>query len=411
MTDVKKIALIPFIAFGIISCNHDPDTNLQVSEKGDNNVLEVIDLVKNFEKAAQTKSGNNYTDNEEIVVNSWKKTTYTFPVAANPVIKTLSSDAPDSTNVDLYFVTFNKGNHEGYSIACSDDRINRIYAYTEAGHISDTTNNMALARIIELIPNIVKQDLQKYYSSESLTKAASTYINYGPYLRTLWYQGPPFNNLLPLCNKGKEWLKGHVPAGCVAIATAQVIAYYQKFKGSYYGNANIDFNNLTWPGIIDDDDIFETRKMQAARFVKEVGTFCQIRYNCEDDKVSGSSQIASAALYLTDQGYSCRVVKDANIDLYQLYLNLSKKNVHLTGGNQKLKHSPGHAWVWDGIRGNLSGTTLTNVLLHCNWGNGTLEGRYDQDWSNGWFASYEQPVPSEPPFLDNNQQCYITNYK
>lgn len=373
-------------------------------------MLEVINLVKNFEITAQTKSGNNSTDDEEIIINNWEKTTYTFPVAANPLIHSLSSDAPDSTNVDLYFITFQKGEQEGYSIACSDERINRIYAYTEAGHISDTTNNIALARIIELIPNIVKLDLQKYYCNELQTKATSTYISYGPYLKTLWHQGPPFNNLLPLCDKADSWLNGRVPAGCVAIATAQTIAYYQKFKGSYYGNANIDFNDLTFPGVIYDNDPFETRQMQAARFIKEVGTFCQIKYNCEDDKVSGSSQIASAALYLTEQGYSCRVVKNANVDLYQLYLNLSKKNVHLTGGNQKLKGSPGHAWVWDGIRGNLSGTTLTNVLLHCNWGNSTEEGS-TENWSNGWFASYEQPIPSEPPFLDNNQQCYITNYK
>lgn len=41
MINVNKIALIPFIAFGIISCTHDPDTTFQVSDKGNNDVLEV----------------------------------------------------------------------------------------------------------------------------------------------------------------------------------------------------------------------------------------------------------------------------------------------------------------------------------------------------------------------------------
>jgi hypothetical protein len=47
----------------------------------------------------------------------------------------------------------------------------------------------------------------------------------GPLLQVEWGQGYPYNKFCP--DSGCTNYYGHVPAGCVAVATAQIMSYHQ----------------------------------------------------------------------------------------------------------------------------------------------------------------------------------------
>lgn len=405
MNNSKIVAIISIIALSVTSCNNDKDFLSSNSLDEEEPSVEVLDLVKNFEKTSQTKSGKAYSD-DNIVIDNYEKSTYTFPIASNIQTKTSNVNMPDSASIDLYLVTFHKGNKVGFSIATANDKIKRIYAYTEEGIISDTINNPAMAYVISYIPKIVEQDLQKYYNNSETKGVTSTYVNIGPFLKTRWTQAAPYNNLISLCQYMVGSYNGHNAVGCGGTATAQIIAYYKKFEGTYFGNTNIDFDNLTKDPFIQTHD---TRATQVARFVREVAIRCATVWTCDNSDTSGgATNISNTYLLLKELGYSVTLKEHKEIDLYQLYQNLQKKNVHLTRGNGKNKNM-GHQWVWDGIRGDLSGTTFSNVLLHCNWGNSSSENP-SVSWGNGWYATYEQPY-GQNNYSENNSQCYISNYK
>ena len=159
--------------------------------------------------------------------------------------KSTSTDFSDSTSVDLYYVNFKKGNKTGFSIATSDKRLNRVYAYTDCANIEDTAKFEPLKDAIEVIPQVIEEDLKTYYDSPA-TKASTTEIAIGPLLKTRWEQGYPYNKEIAHCEQLDGGIyNGHFPLGCVPVATAQVIAYYKKFSGTYFGNDKIDFDRLT----------------------------------------------------------------------------------------------------------------------------------------------------------------------
>lgn len=406
MNKLKIVAIISVIVLSVTSCNNDKDYLSSEDLDQKDPFIEVVDLVRNFEKTSQTKSGNVYSDSEDIVIDNYEKSTYTLPLISNIQTKALNVDIPDSASIDLYLVNFHKAGKAGFSIATADERIRRIYAYTEEGLISDTLDNPAMSYVIRCIPEIVVQDLQKYYNSLGTKAVTSTYVNIGPFLKTRWTQAAPYNNLISLCQYSGGQYNGHNAVGCVGTATAQIIAYYRKFQGTYVGNTNIDFDNLTKDPYIGSSD---SRAIQVARFVREVAIRCAMVWSCDDsDNWGGGTEISDAYLLLKELGYSVDLKEHEEINLYRLYQNFQKKNVHLTRGNVKGKKI-GHAWFWDGIRGDLSGTTFNNVLLHCNWGNSSAENP-NVSWGNGWYATYEQPH-GQSNYSENNSQCYISNYK
>ena len=98
-------------------------------------------------------------------------------------------------------------------------------------------------------------------------------------------------------------------------------------------------------------------------------------------------------------GYPCSLDIDENININTLYNNLKNGNPHITSGFRNSPERVGHAWIWDGMRGYVNGSTITLDAIHCNWG-----------WnsSNGWYTSYEQPFPDVESYYDDNCQLYIT---
>ncbi len=217
------------------SCTEDTLTQNESSGENKNVTVEqsnVLNLIKEFANSVNSENALRSSSGDEFTVETITKKTYSFDMDKNIVTKSTSQyikDVPDNATIDLYTVIFTKGDKKGFSIASADEKVERVYAYTESGQLSDTTYNFGLSLTLSAIPSIIEQDLNKYYGgvtkqrADSLREEMYGTVNIGPLLGTEWNQTFPYNRY---CPGGCEWTEayqGLCPAGCVAITMAQVM--------------------------------------------------------------------------------------------------------------------------------------------------------------------------------------------
>jgi len=174
-------------------------------------------------------------------------------------------------------------------------------------------------------------------------------------LKTEWHQGSPYNSALDDCGCTGSDLYGRPPAGCVAIATAQVMRYYEYPKGY---------------------DYFYTSEQ--ARLVKDVGEALNTSYKCSG---SGSYPDRIPNVLKNIFGYSSANHKngfDSSLVVSQLRNN---RPVILAGSKSTTWsfigiHGDGHVWVCDGYR-TLENCHARALYFHMNWG-----------WGAGWNNLY-----------------------
>jgi len=110
----------------------------------------VINLIKDFSLMAN--NGNVISKaTSNFVVNSITKKTITC------FIEAAKARSTESTSVDIYSVEFTKDGQKGFSIATDDDRLNRIFAYSENGELGDTIFNDGLKMFVN---GIVKMNFR-----------------------------------------------------------------------------------------------------------------------------------------------------------------------------------------------------------------------------------------------------------
>ncbi len=297
----------------------------------------------------------------------------------------------DAEYFDMATVEFSVGDSQGYAVLSDDPRINQIYFFTEEGSISDTANIKPLKHLIDMAPVFASQrispegplPLEPYPGDPDPDPVTPPDYTVNPITTTKWGQWYPYNYYGKACSCSScsdYYYKGHNPIGCVAVATAQAIAKCGKFHGTFYGNKNIDFADLTRYSTPT-----TSQYTQIAHFFHEVALCCQIKFGC-----SGSgSTIKAAYQYLKDLGYSCTYYEGSIIS--------STVETNLRAGRPHLIAGGGHMWLIDGIK-RISGYYYYN----CNWG-----------WSgssNGW--SYGNPYTAttssgKEEYSSNLRQLYI----
>ena len=137
--------------------------------------------------------------------------------------------------VDYY--VFNNDNGNGFVIVSGDDRVKPILAYSTSGcfdpnDIADGFN-FTLNGFREEIQYVRENDIEATADIDAEWKsvAETGYINnvskgraiVGPLLQTTWHQNFPYNSQCPEDAGGSG---GHVYAGCVATAMAQVMKFW-----------------------------------------------------------------------------------------------------------------------------------------------------------------------------------------
>ena len=157
------------------------------------------------------------------------------------IVKTIESVYTYKTTDDknaFYAINYEEG---GFTVVSADDRVSPILAFSEEGKFSNNIDEIPdpvvswIEEERESIKDIKDSNLTQLpeihlewdyllTTSGNPNLCETLFLQKGPLLQTEWGQGEGFNNLIPYpCASGN----GHVPAGCVPVAMAQVMKYYQ----------------------------------------------------------------------------------------------------------------------------------------------------------------------------------------
>lgn len=201
-------------------------------------------------------------------------------------------------------------------------------------------------------------------------------VSKGPLLSTTWDQLCVYNELCPsVCTS----YCGHVQAGCVATAMAQVLKYWQ--YSSAYDWASMQ--NIYYP-----NDFGKTGALEVARLMRDAGGSVHMNYGCDDGSGASMSSVSSA--FHNSFGYSSGGVKDAFINrIDNIKSNLlNNQPVIFSGCRERIFgiSYKCHAWVCDGFMESydcVSGYGWLSFSMNWGW-NGSFNGFYGiSSWTPG----------------------------
>lgn len=218
-----------------------------------------------------------------------------------------------------------------------------------------------------------------------------------PLLKTTWAQGKPFNEQCPT-KKDKYGVEQRCPVGCVALALAQIMKYYnypemgqgsKTYKPLFGGgdlSANFGETKYLWDKMRDKYFSLASYRNYSDEEADAVSTLCfhvgvsvGMMY-----QLSGSSAFAYGNIprdmveNFRYDGEKIRYLKRADYTKKQwmdlIFTELSEGRPVFYSGNSPAQG--GHAWVVDGY--NATGE------VHINWGwCGKSDGYFDIDLSMG----------------------------
>lgn len=260
-----------------------------------------------------------------------------------------------------------------------DDAKNQIYdiqiSYIEQTPKEKIAWELVQQSIINEVNSTKNEPIEDCYEhTEIYTK--------GPLTSTLWYQTGGFNDALPYITcSGSNF---QVYAGCVPIAMAQIMKYYQHPSNYNWSSMPLTYATSTTANFIEDihDAIGNVYSGEPS-------------YDCDGTGVSSSADMGNVLKtqfsysYATKADYSYSTVK-SNIS--------SNRPVILSGSN----NNSGHMWVCDGYRTSTyyfeDCTAVGYLHLYMKWG--WYNGQY-----NGWYA-YNNFNPGNTNYNSNKKMIY-----
>lgn len=328
-----------------------------------------------------------------------------------PVVSYKSGATRSMSAADTLMYLVNFDNEQGFAFLGADDRIDGVLALIDAGSLSmdDYLSKSYLEDlgtdfdIFGSVEAYAKKGVQTpAYGVPAMAAATKKY--YGewipeifnePFLTTSWHQGTPFNDLCPVKNGKRS------PAGCVAIALAQIITYNKMRSGK--GPNSLEGYSFDWNSIINgaytDTESFNR---EVAKLVRAIGKAVGMDYGAEES--SSNTTKAMWGLYLA--GYISLEANNYADKYVQGMIRNKKKPVYARGSSLKTAttESGGHAWVIDGYNtyhrnvydrdpflnpglANFIGTEK-KTMVHCNFGwLGYIAGEAVKGWANGYYIS------------------------
>jgi hypothetical protein len=362
------LMIVPIV---LSSCDSD-SVALETNVDTDNRITNIIDDFR-----TSVNMGSRATSDIQVVSVDTKY----YKIESDTVVESVPTRS-DDLFFDINTVKIKVNNTNGFAVLSTDERLNKIFYFTENGNISDTMYITPLKEYIDFIPLLAAEEITN--SEVCDTRATNQDILIDPIVPFKWGQSSPFNNLTPVCNCSD--CQGHMPIGCVTTASAQTLATIGTFKSTYFGSKDIDFKNLprfAW-------QMTSSQKSQISHFFHEVALCCQVKFECG----GSGSYVKSAYQYFKDLGFSC-TYKEGSIDCQQLISELQKGFPHMIGGS---KGKSGHMWIVDGIKS--SGST---IFFSCNWGwNGYCDGWVD---GNPYTVTYNDDTTKA--YSKNLRHIYI----
>jgi hypothetical protein len=303
--------------------------------------------------------------------------------------------------IGVYKYVLSSKDSKGFALVCDDLRQPGILAYCPEGSLNDTLFNEGLAQYMRKLPQIISHKIDEtmeiwsdqqinkkiankqlktlttrntiWGGGENLPPDSNDTINGGPiympqydgtrtsgdttfvfnnfrlYISHIanrdfrvpvnWGQNDPYNKDVPYqCGAGKA------PAGCVAVAIAQIMAYH-KYPSNYNWDILVQSPTISSTSVTD-----EARRNEVARLIADIGRKVNMNYDC-----SGSgATISKANDALKSYGYKTKGVMDYYLfttiyyECYCDYFNPAyfKGPFYFRGSNS---NGEGHAFVVDGI--------------------------------------------------------------
>jgi hypothetical protein len=237
-------------------------------------------------------------------------------------------------------------------------------------------------------------------------KTVSSYTETAPLLTTIWHQDTPYNDYSPNSS----------PAGCAAIAMAQVMNYHQRPSYINYDGHVVDWNNM--PSYEDEDTSYPNSSapylVRVAGMISGTNYWHWFSWAMPGNVVDG----------LRDQGYTVQR-RDPGI-VNGVEGQIRQGNPVIMVGFPRLSTN-GHYWVCDRYKQFLdSEYYFVEYLTYSNnydsmpgnpW-DGNPATNYSYGWTqyymnwgwagqhNGWYSNLH-PTPSDYNFSYNREDFYI----
>lgn len=300
-----------------------------------------------------------------------------FPWYLNKTITRGNFHGVNENDTLFYIVNFKQGN--GFVIVPYGDEIGRVLAFAETGYLNPnhTIENPGLSQYMQCLElyGLMERDVVDSLNMASPSPTGSHWVvdSIVPALIvTKWHQRNPFN-LYCFTESDEE-----APAGCVALAGAQIAAYHQ-YPDSLFGHT-YDWNEIVpWPSSAN-------AEMSVANLVHDIGIMTSTHYGAN----GSSSHISRLKDCFSNMGYTYSYY--GTYDYSRSMSDFQQGMPIVLGGYDSSNNFAGHCWVADGgltrsyheIRYTLYGkeeiVTDTQQLIHCNWGwGGDGNGYYLSD--------------------------------
>ena len=313
-----------------------------------------------------------------------------------------------NNKVTFYIVSYKDG---GFVILSADNRVQPVLGYSTSNEFVDDESlypdglkfwlEDAISQITDIQNSNIKQSNEINLAWEHIQQAIPTNFNdkkiiedpyecydhiesysVSPLLNTIWYQTGGFNDELPFIRCNGSYY--HAYAGCVIIAMAQVMKYYQ--YPTNYDWASMPSNYAT---------------TTTASFIKDIHNAINNVYSNEPSYTCSGTGVSSSAdmgkVLKTQFNYHVANMEDYDYITVRNNLN-SNKPVILAGSGS----TGGHMWVCDGYTyseyffDDCTGFT-TYTYFHMNWG---WHGSFD-----GYFA-FNNFNPRNTNFNSNKKMIY-----
>ncbi len=314
---------------------------------------------------------------------------YNAPRATVSVYGIEQTRSGESVDSMFYFVNFE--NNGGYAIVSTDRRAGDVIAFSRSGNVDpdsiedgsamDLVMTLAGSRYLEILPPdggndsltpIIPEDYLDYPKITLVTDWTEN-GSAGPYVEMEWHQGPPFNYRSPFI-AGEQ-----APAGCLTIALAHIMSYYQ------YPESHNDID-YRW-GLLLQTNPFVTMtddyQSHMAEFIADIGQTIGIDYGKTYSKASMSQAKAAAE----EMGYYASPISYTKVPKNPSYIYCVGAVEQGTQNVDENGEPIGHAFVVDGYISEQREVTYMDYdinmasfyfykvdefrcYLHCNWGMG-----------------------------------------